>query len=190
MKKLLVFILLLVLLVVSGCTVKSVDSNTKSVAKEDVNLEKSFYPNTVPVQKRAPAIDPVNQVVSQEVVNDFVVTQQLEAKLFLIDKYNIGICYGLPGVIPNEAIVGMIERNHGLSQFLKNKYNLATDLGIYSKIKQLNAIQLSKIAVSKYSFNFIDAQCCTLNAYRGKIEAFGQTFLDTILDQEIKNNPC
>ena len=153
-------------------------------------MEKNFYPDSVAVgQKVATDERNISQPANQDVIPDFVLTEELRAKLFLVDKYNLGICHGQPESVPDKAVSGMINRNPGLAQFLKENYNLATDLGVYYKIRQINSVQLQVTEPGSYNFNFVDAQCCTLNAYKGKVTVSGQTFSATVTKQETQNNP-
>ena len=147
---------------------------------------KKFYPDTgAPVAPARPEGDAVAPK------SNFTVTQELVVKLYLVDKYKPGVCYGMPGPVPDEAVSGMISSNQDLVKFLKSRYpELKTDLDVYTKIKQINGIRLTSIAGGKYHFNLTDGECCTLTAYDGEVMMLGQTITDTVLQQETKVNPC
>ena len=120
----------------------------------------------------------------------FTVSTDLRVKLYLVDKYKPGVCFGMPGPIPTEAVRGMIDRNKDLAQFLRQQYNLTSDLEVYNKIKQLQNIQLSQLGSGKYSFTFMDGQCCTLTYYEGQVQIVGNNINDTVGTKETKTNPC
>ncbi len=152
------------------------------VQSTTVKTVKHFYPNSPSVSK------PVENVSNSS--HDFVVTQDLQVELYLIDKYKPGTCYGMPSPVPQESIDGMIVRNPDLTQFLKNRYNLTSGLEIYNKMKQIGAINLSLISGGNYNFEFHDGQCCTQTEYQGQVNVVGQTISDKLEVQESKTNPC
>lgn len=130
---------------------------------------------------------PLNETKS---AGGFVLTQDLQVKIHLIDKYQPGICYGLPAPVPAEAIKGMIDRQPGLAEFVRQRYQLKTDLEVYNKIKQINGVGLKSTASGKYQFDFMDGQCCVLNYYEGEAMVIGQTVSDVITSRSTKENPC
>ena len=120
----------------------------------------------------------------------FNITPELIAKMHLIEKYNPGICFGMPGPVPQSAIDSLINGNKPLSDFVKQKYNLSSDLEIYNKLKQFQNVQLTVISSSKYKFQFMDGQCCTMTFYQGIVEVSGDKATETIENKETKTNPC
>ncbi|MFA4871872.1 MAG: hypothetical protein WC610_02320 [Patescibacteria group bacterium] len=193
MRKASILLILILGLFLAGCAKQNNQNQTAPLASANLNKEdssqkavpsaelKRFYPQTAAVNKPAAAPNPAK---------DFVITQDLTLKLYLVDKYNPGTCYGLPGPVPDVAVKGLVSNNPELAQFVKYKYKLNSDLDIYNKIKQLNGISLSKIAGGKYQFNFTNGQCCVLTAYEGEAVIINQTISDSITRQETKNNPC
>ena len=158
-------------------------SSTTTPSKKTVQ---KFYPEGLSPKKEA-VEDPSTSAGSGS--SSFSVNQELQVKLYLVDKYNPGVCYGLPGPVPEVAISGMIADNPDLVKFLKSKYELKTDLDIYKKIKQINGIYLKQDKGS-YLYEFTNGQCCTLHAYQGQITIIGNNISDTILQQETQSNPC
>ena len=106
------------------------------------------------------------------------------------DRYNPGVCYGLPVPIADVSIAGMERRNPDLWKLIKMKYNLTSGLDIYNKISQISGIQLVELAGGKYQFNFRDGQCCVQKAYEGQVNIIADRIDDTITRQETHNNPC
>ena len=174
----------------AGAQSQNVGNPANSNATEQLVVKKGaapkkFYPDSNPAVVTEAAADGATTGA-----RNFTITTELLMRLHLTDKYKPGTCYGLPGPVPPEAVGGMISRNPELAEFLKDRYKLATDLDVYNKIKQLNGIQLEKLASGKYKFNFTDGQCCLLRAYEGEVTVVAQTVTDEILRQESKQNPC
>jgi len=194
-KSLLSLLLLFIIVILSGCFNNTIDSvvesdNKNEPIKDNINIQskeesvvKKFYPKSSDVEKST-------SDQSIENSNEFVITQELEIKIYLVDKYNPGICYGTPSVVPQSEIAGVLKRNQGLVLFIKGKYGLDSDLDIYNKIRQINSIQLDKTTGGKYIFSFVDGQCCVLNAYQGEADIVGRIVSDKIINHDIMDNPC
>jgi hypothetical protein len=193
MKKNIILLILLVFLM-TGCfgtsevediVVPGADNTVSTeVNIPDDSMTKKFYPDALTVKK------PVSINSFGDSSDSFVITQELQVKLFLVDRYNPGTCYGIPGPVPAVAIASMISKNLGLVKFLRQQYSLPADFDVYSKIKQINGINLTEVAGGNYEFKFIDGQCCTLNVVGGTIQIIGQSIDHQVTNQESKNNPC
>ncbi|HNW09404.1 MAG TPA: hypothetical protein PLX67_03250 [bacterium] len=208
MKKISFFTGLLVPLVLAGCSFGSaVNQSGINEPVEQENRESSIdldHPSVSTIQTDTGQTAAVGQVekfypdssaianppIHKEATRNFVVTEELMVKIYLVDKYEPGICYGTPSPVEPEAIRGIIDRNFELAEFLKNKYSLPTELAIYEKIKQLGAIQLADLAGGKYKFNFLDGQCCFLKAYEGEVMIIGQNIVEEALQTATQQNPC
>jgi len=115
---------------------------------------------------------------------NFQLKPVLIAKLYLIDKYKFGICYGAPVAVPQSAIDMLVSSNPPLVSFLTQKYNLQTDLDRYNKMKQLQAITLVETASSKYNFTFLDGQCQNTIYYQGTVQVSGEAVTESGTTQE------
>lgn len=115
---------------------------------------------------------------------NFQITPSLLAKMHLADKYKPGICYGLPSVPPQSAIDSLKTSNEPLWQFIKQQYNLTTDLEIYNKIKQLQGVSLTETQSGVFNFAFMDGQCQTVRYYEGVVQVVGAVVTDTVTSQE------
>lgn len=148
---------------------------------------KRFYPDSgsVPTGETSGSSGTVS-----DLERSFNITPELIAKMHLVDKYNPGVCFGMPGPVPQSAIDSLINGNKALSDFVKQKYNLSSDLEIYNKLKQFQNVQLTVISSSKYKFKFMDGQCCTMTFYQGIVEVSGDKAIETIENKETKTNPC
>jgi len=168
---------------------QNITNNSSGQPKVDKNTPKQaqvkkFYPDPLISSEQA------SSTTKSDIAQDDLMPENLQIKLYLVDKYKPGTCYGMPGPVPDEAISGMIKRNQSLAKFVKDKYKLKSDLEIYLKIKQIFGIQLEPASGGKYQYNFIDGQCCTLKSYNGLIENIGGKISDSVINQETKNNPC
>ncbi|MFA5047800.1 MAG: hypothetical protein WC516_02025 [Patescibacteria group bacterium] len=165
----------------SAVPTSSIDLPKPASAVTTTKKVNKFYPDVASSGKASTTPNPDK---------DFVVTPELLAKMYLVDKYKPGICYGMPGPVPEEAVAGMIARNSQLAKFLKQKYGLSGDLDVYNKIKQLNGISLDKLGSGRFNFEFMDGQCCTMTGYQGEVIIIGSSITDKVNNQETKTNPC
>lgn len=194
-------LLLTVVLILSGCFGSPPDSSrddtggepqvatSKSVVEKDEPVVKKFYPN-VPIAQRGESTVTSDLQAPLSRSDDFIVTQELMVKIYLVDKYNNGVCYGQPIAVTQSTIASLIGNDPGLTAFIRGKYQLTSDLDVYNKIKQLNGIKLDKRSGGSYVYSFTDGQCCVLKAYQGNISIVGQTITDIVKRQETKQNPC
>lgn len=217
MKKFIIVILFLVIFSLSGCLLrineqqlrdgqikKSISSNQEEIlnfqsrelsenqliaatSSESKREIKRFYPDSASLSSEVNS-DLFDSIPDPE--KSFTITSELIAKMHLIDRYNPGGCFGLPGHVSQSAIDSLINDNRLLSNFVKQKYKLSSDLEIYNKLKQFQNIQLTSIASSKYKFQFMDGQCCVLTFYQGVIEINGDKIIEVIDKKETKTNPC
>lgn len=146
---------------------------------------KKFYPEALQSQGDEPAQGTVS--ISKPKVSD-PMPENLEIKLYLIDKYDPGVCYGKPGPVRDEDIAGMITRNQSLANLVKTKYKLQSELDIYLKIKQIFAIQLKPISGGKYQYDFADGQCATQIYHVGEIQNIGGKISETLTSKESFTN--
>lgn len=159
---------------VSTDTVKPTNSSTAAVAIGQ-NVE-HFRPDAAtPTSAATPA---------QSAERNFQLTPDLLAKMYLIDKYKPGTCFGLPAPVPQIAITNLVASNPPLSSYLRQKYGLKTDLEVYNKYKQLQGVTLTETASSKYNFAFTDGQCQTEVHYEGVVTVSNNNVSATVLSQD------
>jgi hypothetical protein len=161
------------------------NSNKTPVADNQPKVQK-FYPKSPEADKPQPNSDS-GAITSNDT---FVITTDLQAKIYIADKYDPGICYGAPSPVPSVAVDSMISKNPGYAAFVKSKYGLSSDLDIYNKIKQINGVRLEEKSGGSYTYYFTDGQCCVLRAYQGDIDIIGRTISESVTRQDTKNNPC
>jgi hypothetical protein len=115
---------------------------------------------------------------------------ELEAKAYLVEKYEPGICFGMPSPLPPAyTIKKVISQNSDLVKYIKAKLNLSNDYDIYEKIVQFRNITLTK-SISGYDFSLLDGGCCTITSYKGKVKIEEQKITDEITDHTADNVPC
>lgn len=199
------YFLLLAVILLAGCTLSSVadnnqasqaspsmvdkdDSNDSSPAKGE-NLSASSSSETFLGQ--VPKFYPEPSMpFDRQSERDFVITQELQIRIHLADKYNPGTCYGMPGPVPDKMVNSLIAENKSLADFLRDRYRLGSDLDVYEKIRQIKAIKLELIFGGKYRFNFTDGQCCFLKMYEGEVTIIGKTISDQVIKTDNEQNPC
>lgn len=111
---------------------------------------------------------------------DFQITPTLIAKMYLADKYNPGICFGAPVAPPTVAITNLIIAQKPLADFLRQHYNLTSDLEVYNKIKQFQDITLVETASSQFTFKFMDGQCQNVTYFEGTAKVSGTQVTDNV----------
>ncbi len=151
---------------------------------------KRFYPESGSGVSADSGTTDSAKPISTNPDQSFVVTPELIAKLYLIDKYDPGVCFGMPGPVPQSSIDSLIAGNKQLSEFLKQRYKISSDLDVYNKLKQLQDVQLTVVASSKYKFQFMDGQCCSMTFYQGTVEVSGDKATDIVTNKESRTNPC
>jgi len=114
---------------------------------------------------------------------NFIVTPDLLAKMYLVDKYKPGVCFGAPAAVPQTEISGLISANPPLTEYLQQKYGLNADLEIYRKLKQLQDVALVETASSKFNFAFRDGQCQDITYYEGIVAVSGSSVTATVTTQ-------
>lgn len=129
-----------------------------------------------------PAVSATADPVDAE--RNFIITPEIIAKKYLVDKYKMGICFKTPIVVPQIAITGLVSKDPPFSDFLRQAYSLKTDLEVYNKIKQFQTITLTETASSVYKYSFSDGQCSTVVYQEGVVTVSEKTATDTVTMQE------
>ncbi len=116
-------------------------------------------------------------------------TEEINIKIYLIDKYAPGMCFGMPGPVSDELVNRTLNQYPELVTLVKNRYNLSKDSQIFEKIEQLNSVTLVKTDAG-YDFSFTDGGCCSINKYSGKIKIEGDQITDEITNTSSEQVPC
>ncbi|GEM_PF-5653721 len=116
----------------------------------------------------------------------------LELKAYLVEKYNIGFCIGMP---PGDNYVYFgspkksIEAYPNIAKFVGNRFIVTDTLDIVYKIRQLCAITLTEMELG-YHYKFTDSKCCTVSTIEGILFYNGDEIIEEILQINSKNIPC
>lgn len=121
---------------------------------------------------------------AEQAERDFLVTPELLAKLYLIDRFKPGICFGAPIAVPQSAVSSLVNSNPPQSDYLKRRYGLSTDMELYNKIKQIQGVTLAETASSRYDFSFVDGQCRNVTLYKGVVTVAGGSASASVSSQE------
>lgn len=121
---------------------------------------------------------------------EIVLTDKLKMKLYLVEKYKPGICFGMPAINENEDIASTLKNNAPMAQFVRQYYKMDSDLEIYTKIRQIDGIRLIRGQNGKYIYGFTDGQCCDLIIYSGEINVINSSIFETLLQHNAQKMPC
>ena len=158
----LIFLLVLIMIVFGGC-----EKNWDSVSTQNHEIE-TVYINPWGLNYNSPEI--------------------LEIKIYLVKKYNPGICIGMPTVYGDWMIQSALGDTAAVC-LIKDQFNVTRDFEIFTKIQQLNSVQVWK-ENNKYIFRFTDGQCCSLTHYEGYVSQSRNNFIEVITKQFSENVPC
>jgi hypothetical protein len=152
--------------------------NNNFTANDNVEIAR-FYPDSTS--------SGINQEVLETDGRNFQLTPELTARLFLVDKYNPGICYGTASAPPEISLKTVLSNQQLLAEFISQSYNLSSDLDIYNKIKQLNGIGLKEISSSNYNYSFVDGQCAILTYHQGRISVINDRIEEFLTSRDTYN---
>ena len=119
-----------------------------------------------------------------------VLTDKLKMKLYLIEKYKPGTCFGEPGGPLQEDVALYLRENAAMAQFIREYYRIDRELEIYSKIEQINGVNLTRSQNGRYLYRFVDGQCCDLTTYEGEINIINISVTENLLSHSVKKTPC
>lgn len=115
---------------------------------------------------------------------------QRDMKAHIVEEYDPGTCYGMPGVVSEKLMQDSVERNDELSEYIKQRYGVTKTKEIYHKIQQFNAVSLEKNPEGNMLFEIKDGNCCTINHIDGKIKQTDSGFQTTVKETKTENVPC
>ena len=116
-------------------------------------------------------------------------TEELNIKAYIVEKYNPGRCFGIPGPVPDELVSRTLNQNANLVTFVKNEFGVIKDYEVYTKIDQLEGIILTKTDYG-YNFTFKDGNCCNIHTYEGKIRVDENQITDEVINKYTENVAC
>jgi hypothetical protein len=154
----------------------SSEATIKEQSDNNNQLPTVFYPDAVAQQTDEQAIDDGR---------NFYLSNELLVKLYLVDKYKPGICYGAPTAVPDISIDTVLSGQKSLADFLRQRYGLESELELYNKIKQINGIDLKEISSSNYNYSFMDGQCLILTYYQGRISVFSERIEEVLISRSV-----
>lgn len=115
-------------------------------------------------------------------------SSHLELKAWLVDKYHIGSCFGMPAV-DFTSYQDAYGQYPNVAAFVKNRYGLSDTVAIARIMRQLCAIQITDTEQG-YLFNFTDGKCCTITTYEGILYRHGDEIEEHVTYQDSQNVPC
>lgn len=135
-----------------------------------------------PIQKSDFKFIPIDSVQVSNTNNNVI-----KLKLYLIEKYNPGDCFGMPS-IGNPRDRGNIspELLVKVKELLKNQ----TDEEYGVIIRQMNRIGIEQIQTNEYNFFFKDGKCCTIITYNGRLLILGDNIFESNTIKTTEEVPC
>lgn len=112
---------------------------------------------------------------------------ELNFKLFLVEKYRPGNCYGMPDPDP------FYYKNSDKDTLLQRIKSLlpGRDDSEYMLLTQMTrGIKLQKTGNGAYEFEFSDGQCCTVYHYKGVVEMKAGIIEDNVIEKTSETVPC
>ncbi len=153
-------------------SVNPVNATTATAIGENVV---HFRPDTISSDSESAA--------AQDPERNFQITPDLQVRMYLVDAYRPGICFGGPKAVASSDMASLINANQQLTEFIRQKYNLKTDQETYNKLKQLSGVSLVETASSKFNYAFSDGQCQTVSDYTGVISIIGGNISAAVASQ-------
>ncbi|MBN4057110.1 hypothetical protein JYU19_02240, partial [bacterium AH-315-J21] len=117
-------------------------------------------------------------------------SEKIDGIVFLVKKYDPGLCYGMPSPVPDEIVNGALARSPLLVEFIRNTFSVESDFQIFTKIRQLLVIKLRQTGAGAYEYYLIDGRCCDILRFHGELRLREGVFMDALLDRNIENVPC
>ncbi len=115
---------------------------------------------------------------------------KFKVRVYLADKYKPGNCVGMPKIFPKRYVRRVLRDSPVLVEYIRLKYHITDENGIFKKMSQINGIILEKNEKG-FAFRFDDGQCCKI------IHAYGQVYIengeivDCVILRRIKEKvPC
>jgi len=112
--------------------------------------------------------------------------EEMKIRLYLVEKYNPGNCFGMPGPPPPNQRKISSELLSKIKRLVPEK----SDIECEKLIQKMQRIGLEKIDAGKYYFEFKDGKCCNIIYYKGNIEIFNGAIREKLLEKTIKTVPC
>jgi len=109
-------------------------------------------------------------------------------RLYLVQEYKPGNCFGMPTVDPPPRTQKKIDSTtfHWVKQVLVGK----SDPECESAIRAMTRIILRKTAPGRYNFEFRDGRCCTITHYKGKLRIQKGQITKENVEQHLEVVPC
>jgi len=111
----------------------------------------------------------------------------IKLKLYLIEKYNPGDCFGMPSIRnPRDRANINPELLVKVKELLKNK----TDKEYDDIIRQMNNIRIEQVQTNEYNFFFKDGKCCTIINYKGRLLILSDNIYESNTITTTEEVPC
>ncbi len=175
------------LLAFSACS-NSTDERAQATSPDD-------FPKNAPQNDpsgHGPKIDilPVAELLTG--FDSFLDKKQglIDGTVFLVRKYDPGLCYGMPSAVPDSLVAAVIAGSPRLSAFIKTTFAVESDFQVFTKLRQLLMTKVREQSDGIYEYYLQDGRCCDILRFHGQLELREKVFFDRQLDRSVENVPC
>ncbi len=140
----------------------------------------------------APEFDTLLHIDSLLTFDSFVDInpELIEATVFLVKKYDPGLCFGMPSPIPNEVVARVIATNPRLVKFVRENFTVESDFQVFVKIRQMFMTKVRTHERGAIEYYLLSGMCCDIIQVHGKLVRRNGELFDSLLDRAVKNVPC
>ncbi len=124
--------------------------------------------------------------------NDDETITILKLKAYLVEKYNIDFCVGMP---PGDdfIIFGSYKESYleypNIAEYVKTRFSISDTSNVAYKMRQLCAINITETTYG-YLFDFTDGKCCSVTSYEGIMYYEENEIIEYLTFIESKSVPC
>lgn len=113
---------------------------------------------------------------------------ETEVKHDIVNEYNPGTCFGMPGAVSEKRMNETISKHPSLVKYISNKYSLNNTREVYRKIEQFNQVNVSQINETHMKFTIMDGNCCTIKTINGTLNTKTGEIVET--NNSTRTVPC
>lgn len=113
---------------------------------------------------------------------------EYEVKEKLVKTQDIGIHFGMPGMVPEEQQKELINQNKDLADKIRTDFHITDTHQLYIKIKQFNQITITETTETHYYFKIADGQSCNIHTHTGYYDTTTETI--KITNTTTEQVPC
>ncbi len=150
--------------------------------------------NNLPIDSAlgAPEFDTSLHIDSLLTFDSFVDTdpELIEATVFLVKKYDPGLCFGMPSPVPDEVVTRVLSMNPRLVIFVRKNFIVNSDFQVFVKIRQMFMTKVRTLNRGEIEYYLMSGMCCDIFRIHGKLVRRNGELFDSLLNRAVKSVPC